>query len=134
METDYFCTKKRSPVSSFIAVASPLYQGIIKQIKGVRILILRAMTEQIPTGKGHYIIIHFDERDMRMKCMKNTPNDTSNIRRVKRECPSYALAIWKQDKRLRLRQEDVIFEPFIPFGCSLVCLDWLQLLLPGTFL
>ncbi|GFP93120.1 sister chromatid cohesion 1 protein 3 [Phtheirospermum japonicum] len=45
--------------------------------------------------------------------MKNLLNDTSNIRRVRRECPSSSLAIWKQNNTLRLRKDDVICEPFI---------------------
>ncbi|KAL6560448.1 hypothetical protein OROGR_004007 [Orobanche gracilis] len=62
---------------------------------------------------------YFDEVTvLSNRCMKNTLNDTSNIRRVKRECPSSALAIWKQHKRLRLRKEDVTFEPFITGTCA----------------
>ncbi|KAL6513478.1 hypothetical protein OROGR_020964 [Orobanche gracilis] len=62
---------------------------------------------------------YFDEVTvLSNRCMKDALNDTSNIRRVKRECPSSALDIWKQDKRLRLRKEDVIFEPFITGTCA----------------
>ncbi|KAL6514980.1 hypothetical protein OROGR_020559 [Orobanche gracilis] len=62
---------------------------------------------------------YFDEVTvLSNRCMKNALNDTSNIRRVKRECPSSALDIWKQDKRLRLRKEDVLFEPFITGTCA----------------
>ncbi|KAL3624594.1 hypothetical protein CASFOL_031262 [Castilleja foliolosa] len=50
--------------------------------------------------------------------MKNLLNDTSNIRRGMRECPSSSLDIWKQNNILRLRKDDFIYEPFINGACA----------------
>ncbi|KAL3622881.1 hypothetical protein CASFOL_033270 [Castilleja foliolosa] len=138
---------------------------------------------QIPTGKDPYVIIHFDEQDLRASTlieddsgsyptpmdedvlqlnwiqlvvrtihlrvttqaptpfvhqspemeiqaslvvqpkvmrkrkkffdeyMKNLLNDTSNICRARKDCPS-SLAIGKQNNTLQLRKDDVIYEPF----------------------
>ncbi|KAL3615388.1 hypothetical protein CASFOL_041049 [Castilleja foliolosa] len=61
----------------------------------------------------------FDESTvMSNKYMKNLLNDTSNIRRARRDCASSSLAIWKQNSTLRLRKDDIIFEPFINGACA----------------
>ncbi|KAI3448928.1 hypothetical protein Pfo_005593 [Paulownia fortunei] len=50
--------------------------------------------------------------------MKNALNDTSGIRRVKKNCPLSSLALWKLNNRLRLRKEGVFFEPFVTGSCA----------------
>ncbi|KAK6143132.1 hypothetical protein DH2020_023480 [Rehmannia glutinosa] len=52
------------------------------------------------------------------KHMENVRNDTSDIRRVKKNCPLSSLAIWKTNNRLRLRKEGFTCEPFITGTCA----------------
>lgn len=58
--------------------------------------------------------------------MKDALNNTSDICRVKRNCPLSSLAIWKQNNRVKLRKEGLFVEPFISgkqcFSCS-CCLN-----------
>ncbi|KAH6812309.1 hypothetical protein C2S53_005920 [Perilla frutescens var. hirtella] len=45
--------------------------------------------------------------------IKDVLDDTSDILRVRENCPLTSLAIWKQNTRRRLRKEGVFVEPFI---------------------
>ncbi|CAA0842523.1 Sister chromatid cohesion 1 protein 3 [Striga hermonthica] len=50
--------------------------------------------------------------------VKAALDDTSNILRIKRNCPSSSLSIWKHNNMLRLRNKDCSFEPFINGACA----------------
>ncbi|KAL3832907.1 hypothetical protein ACJIZ3_007643 [Penstemon smallii] len=48
--------------------------------------------------------------------MKKALNDTRGLCRVKKNCPSTSLDVWKVNKRLR--KDDAFFEPFITGTCA----------------